>query len=302
MDTSIRLNDKLTLKNPVLNASGTFAYGEEFAQLYDLSVLGGVLVKGLSLMPKEGNPVPRIAEATGGLINAIGLENIGTDAFIEDKLPFLVSQDVPVFVNFFGNTEEEYVACARRLSVSGVDALEMNVSCPNVKQGGIQFGTDPRTLSSLVRGVRAVTDKPLFVKLSPLVTDIRAMALAAEDAGADGLTCINTVPAMAIDAERQRPVLGNVTGGLSGPAIKPIALKMVWEVCQVVHIPVIASGGVCDGADVMEFILAGAHAVEVGSASLRDPYVFPRIVREVDDYLERHGVKNLADLRGALRI
>lgn len=299
---SIRITDKLVLNNPVMNASGTFAYGEEFAEFFDLARLGAVITKGLSLNPKIGNPTPRIVETPCGLINAIGLENVGVEAFVSHKLPFLNSVGVPVIANFFGNSEDEYVACAERLSSAGLKALEMNVSCPNVKKGGIQFGTDPNVLHQLIKRVRAVTDAALIVKLSPLVTDIQRMALAAQEAGADALTCVNTFPAMAIDVESWRPVLGNITGGLSGPAIKPIALKLVFEVAKVIEIPIIASGGIMTANDVVEYLLAGASAVEVGSAGLRDPNCFIEIIEGLEDYRRRHKIDDLSDLTGAIRL
>jgi len=299
---SIRITDQLVLDNPVMNASGTFAYGEEFAEFFDLARLGAVITKGLSLNPKIGNPTPRIVETPCGLINAIGLENVGVDTFVSDKLPFLNSLGVPVIANFFGNSEDEYVACAERLSSAGLRALEMNVSCPNVKKGGIQFGTDPNVLHQLITRVRAVTDAALIVKLSPLVTDIQRMALAAQEAGADALTCVNTFPAMAIDVETWRPVLGNITGGLSGPAIKPIALKLVFEVAKVIEIPIIASGGIMTASDVVEYLLAGASAVEVGSAGLRDPNCFIEIIDGLEDYRQRHKINDLSDLTGAIRL
>lgn len=301
MDTSVRITPSLTLKNPVLNASGTFAYGEEFSEIFDLSVLGGIVTKGLSLKPKKGNPTPRICETPCGLINAIGLENIGVDAFVEEKLPFLKQFGTPVFANFFGSSEDEYVLAAHSLDVEGISAVEMNVSCPNVKQGGIEFGKDPKVLFSLVSMVRRETGKTLLVKLSPMVTDIRQMALAAQEAGADAITCANTIPAMAIDETTWRPVLGNITGGLSGPAIKPVALKIVWDVHQCVQIPIIASGGITTYRDVVQFLLAGASAVEVGSASLRDPFCFTGIIQGISDYMKKYSLAAVTDLIGKLK-
>lgn len=301
MDTSVRLAPTLVLKNPILSASGTFAYGEEFSQLFDLSVLGGIVTKGLSLKPKEGNPTPRVCETPCGLINAIGLENIGVDAFISDKLPFLREFNTPVIVNFFGTKEEEYELMAHKLSLNGVSAIEMNVSCPNVSRGGLEFGKDPEILRDLVVRVRKATDKPLLVKLTPLVTDIGEMALAAQDGGADALTCSNTIPAMAINEQTWKPVLGNVTGGLSGPAIKPVALKIVWETAKRVRIPVIASGGAVSWQDVIQFLLAGASAVEIGSASLRDPLCFLSIIQGIESYLDSRGLSSVYDLIGKLK-
>ncbi|MBN2297681.1 MAG: dihydroorotate dehydrogenase [Deltaproteobacteria bacterium] len=302
MNTSVKIAEGLILKNPVLSASGTFAYGEEFSEIFDLSLLGGIVTKGLSLKPKKGNPSPRVFETTGGMINAIGLENIGVDAFVIEKLPFLGQFNAPVIVNFFGNEEEEYELVAARLDVDGISALEMNVSCPNVKKGGIEFGKDPNTLLSLVSRVRRATSKTLFVKLSPMVKDIREMAIAAQEAGADAITCANTIPAMAIDETTQRPVLGNITGGLSGPAIKPVALKLVWDVHQCVHIPIVASGGINTYHDVIQFLLAGASAVEVGSASLRDPLCFIDIIEGTKAYLKEHSIQSVTELVGKLII
>jgi dihydroorotate dehydrogenase (NAD+) catalytic subunit len=300
MDMSTMIAPGLVIRNPVMNASGTFAYGEEFSRFFDLSILGAVVTKGLSLMPKRGNPGPRIAEAPCGMINSIGLENIGVGAFLKEKLIFLNTLDVPVIVNFFGRSEEEYVQAAQALDVDGIAALEMNVSCPNVKEGGMEFGRDPDVLGRLVRRVRVSSRKPLIVKLTPMVRDIRENAIAAQDAGADALTCINTLPAMAIDEEGMRPVLGNVTGGLSGPAIKPVALKMVWDVSRAVSIPVIAAGGVVNAADAVQFLLAGACAVQVGSVSLRDPFCFPKIIDGIKAYIKRHSMETVSEIVGRL--
>ncbi|MFY9397670.1 MAG: dihydroorotate dehydrogenase [Desulfomonilia bacterium] len=302
MDTSVRISSGLVLKNPLLSASGTFAYGEEFSRIMDLKQLGGVVTKGLSLLPREGNPTPRVYETPCGLINAIGLENIGVDAFLEEKLPFLSSQDTEIIVNFFGTSEEEYVLMAEKLDVPGVSALEMNVSCPNIKKGGIEFGKDPQVLSKLTALVRGVTSKPLIVKLSPMVTSIAEMALAAQEGGADALTCCNTLPAMAIDEKTMKPVLGNVTGGLSGPAIKPFALRNVWEVCRQVRIPVIASGGIANWKDLVQFLLAGATAAEIGSASLRDPWCFQDILEGLMNYMQERNLSCMAELIGKLML
>lgn len=301
MDISIRLAPGLCLKNPVLSASGTFAYGEEFARIFDLSLLGGVVTKGLSLHPKEGNPTPRACETPCGMLNAIGLENIGADAFIAQKLPFLGTFDTEVIVNFFGTGEDEYVQMAQKLDLDGVSAIEMNVSCPNIKKGGIEFGKDPQILNRLVAQVRKSTTKPLIVKLSPMVTHIGEMALAAQEGGADALTCSNTFPAMAIDENTCKPILGNITGGLSGPAIKPIALRIVWEVSRQVTIPVIASGGVTSWRDVVQFLLAGASAVEIGSFSLRDPLCFGAIIQGLIRYMQDKGLESITEIIGSLK-
>ncbi|HQP31598.1 MAG TPA: dihydroorotate dehydrogenase [Deltaproteobacteria bacterium] len=302
VDLSVDIGPKLKLKNPVMNASGTFAYGEEFARFMDLGCLGAVVTKGLSLEPKCGNPTPRVAEAPSGMLNAIGLENVGLERFLEEKLPFLKRYDVPVIVNFFGASETEYARMAGRLDQTVVDALEMNVSCPNVKKGGIQFGRDPYTLASLVKVVRGQTSKPLIVKLSPLTSDIAEMARAAEEYGADALTCINTIPAMAVDEETLRPVLGNITGGLSGPAIKPVALKMVWETARAVKIPVIAAGGIACARDAVQFFLAGARACQIGTQALVEPFCFDPVIAGIEDYLKHHGFERLTDIVGALKV
>ena len=300
VDLSVPIGPKLTLKNPIMNASGTFAYGEEFARFMDLGCLGAVVTKGLSLQPKRGNPTPRVTEAPSGMLNAIGLENVGLERFLEEKLPFLKGYYVPVIVNFFGASETEYAHMAARLDQTAVDGLEMNVSCPNVKKGGIQFGRDPHTLASLVKIVRGQTSKPLIVKLSPMTSDMAEMARSAEEYGADALTCINTIPAMAIDEETRRPILGNVTGGLSGPAIKPVALKMVWEAAKAVRIPVIAAGGISHARDAVQFFLAGARACQIGTQALVEPFCFSPIIAGIEDYLKRQGVERLTDIIGAL--
>ncbi len=301
MDISTRLAPGLCLKNPILSASGTFAYGEEFSRMFDLSLLGGVVTKGISLLPKEGNPTPRVCETPCGMLNAIGLENIGIDAFIAEKLPFLCTFDTEVIVNFFGTDEDEYVQMAQRLNIDGVSAIEMNVSCPNIKKGGIEFGKDPKILNRLVAQVRKSTTKPLIVKLSPMVTNIGEMALAAQEGGAGALTCSNTFPAMAIDENTWKPILGNITGGLSGPAIKPIALRIVWEVSRQAAIPVIASGGVTSWRDVVQFLLAGASAVEIGSFSLRDPLCFGAIIQGLIRYMQNNGLESITEIIGRLK-
>ena len=300
MDTTVKITPGLFLKNPLMSASGTFAYGEEFSEFFDLGILGGIVTKGLSLAPKEGNPTPRIVETHCGMINSIGLENIGITSFIKEKLPFLMGYDTHTIVNFFGATEDEYVRAAQALDKRGISALEMNVSCPNVKKGGIEFGRDPEGLHALVKKVRDVCGKPLIVKLSPMVTDITGIALAVQEARADAITCINTLPAMAIDEKTRRPVLGNITGGLSGPAIKPVALKIVWDVSRVVHIPIIASGGITSARDVIQFMLAGATAVQIGSAGLRDPFCYLKIAKGIRAYMDEYHIDAIADLIGAL--
>jgi dihydroorotate dehydrogenase (NAD+) catalytic subunit len=300
MDTSVKIAPGLILKNPLMSASGTFAYGEEFSEFINLGILGGLVTKGLSLAPKEGNPTPRIVETHCGMINSIGLENIGIPNFIKDKLPFLMGYDTHTIVNFFGTTEDEYVRAAQALDKKGISALEMNVSCPNVKKGGIEFGRDPEGLHALTKKVRNVCGIPLIVKLSPMVTDITGIALAVQEARADAITCINTLPAMAIDEKTRRPVLGNISGGLSGPAIKPVALKIVWDVSRTVHIPIIASGGITSARDVIQFMLAGATAVQIGSAALRDPFCYIKIIDGIRAYMEEFHINAVSDLIGAI--
>ena len=302
MDTSVRITKNLVLTNPVMSASGTFAYGEEFSEFFDLSILGGIVTKGLSLQPKEGNPTPRIVETPCGMVNSIGLENVGIPVFLSTKLPFLRRFNTHIIANFFGTTEDEYVQTAEALDKDGISALEMNVSCPNIKKGGIEFGRDPDGLFSLVKKVRGVLGRPLIVKLSPMVTDITQLALAVQEAKADAITCINTIPAMVIDEKLRKPILGNITGGLSGPAIKPVALKIVWDVHCCVNIPIIASGGITTYRDVIQFMLAGASAVEVGSASLRDPFCFIEIIDGIRAYMEQYHIESIADLIGSLEV
>lgn len=299
-DMSVTIKD-LVLRNPVMTASGTFGYGEEFSRYLDLESIGAFVTKGLSLQPRAGNPTPRIVETPGGMLNAIGLQNVGIDAFIEKKVPFLRTVKTPAVVNFFGHTPDEYAELASRLdTIPEVAALEINISCPNVKQGGIVFGTDPLCAASVVAACRAVTKKTLIVKLSPNVTDIVEMAQACAAAGADALSVINTLTGMAIDVEKRRPVLANATGGLSGPAIKPIALRMVWQVARAVQVPVIGIGGIMSATDAIEFILAGATAVQVGTASFLNPSAAQDIACGMERWLEEHGVARVQDLIGAL--
>jgi dihydroorotate dehydrogenase (NAD+) catalytic subunit len=274
----------LTLKNPVMTASGTFGYGREFSSFVDLNRLGAIVVKGISLEPMAGNPAPRTAETPCGMINAIGLENVGLKRFIEEKLPYLRNFSTPVVVNILGNAPDDYRRLARALgNAGGVSALELNISCPNVKRGGIAFGTDPQAAAEVVRAARSETDLALAVKLSPLVTDITVMAQAVEDAGADAISVGNTFPAMAVDIKTRRPRLANRVGGLSGPAIRPIMVRLVWLTAQAVSVPVIGVGGIMTADDALEYLIAGATAVEVGTAN----FVSPRATMEVLDGLER---------------
>jgi len=290
----------LELKNPVMTASGTFGYGEEYAEFYDLSRLGAVVVKGLSLSPKEGNPPPRIVETASGMLNAIGLQNIGIERFVQEKIPFLRTYDTKVIVNFFGDTIEEYVMAAERLSaVEGIHGLEMNISCPNKQAGWCIFGTDPRVTSQVVGAVRRATKLPLIVKLSPNVTDISLMARTAADAGADALSVINTLTGMAIDIRSRKPKLANRTGGLSGPAIKPVAVRMVYEVYKAVKVPIIGTGGIMSAEDALEFICAGASAVAVGTANFIHPTAAVDIIDGINSFLQQEHVEDINSLTGA---
>ncbi len=290
------------LRNPVMTASGTFGYAREFENLVDLDQLGGIIVKGISLHPKPGNPPPRIVETACGMLNAIGLENVGVDRFITGKMPYLRTLSTPVVVNILGDSVEEYSEIARRLDgVEGVAALEVNISCPNVKKGGVAFGTVPEMAARVTEAVRQSTTLPLIVKLSPNVTDIVLMARAVADVGADAVSLINTLIGMAIDPITRRPRLANVIGGLSGPAIKPVALRMVWQVAQAISLPVIGIGGITTAADALEFLLAGASAVQVGTANFYDPSAAENIVQGITDYLQEQGEDRLIDIIGTLK-
>ena len=292
----------IKLRNPVMTASGTFGYGREFADYMDLESIGAMITKGLSLKPKAGNNTPRIVETPGGMLNAIGLQNVGIDAFIATKLPFLRTVKTPVIVNLYGNSLEEYGELAARIDdLPEVAGVEVNISCPNVKQGGIVFGTDPAAAGQVVELVRTSTSKPLIVKLSPNVTDVVAMARACVDAGAEALSLINTLTGMAIDLNRRRPILANITGGLSGPAIKPVALRMVWQVSRAVKVPLIGIGGITNAIDALEFILAGATAVQVGTANFLNPAAAEEIARGMESWLVENGVKDINELVGALK-
>ncbi len=290
----------LRLKNPVMTASGTFGYGEEYAPYVDLNSLGAIVVKGLSWKARSGNPSPRIMETPAGMLNAIGLQNIGVKNFINKKLPFLRNFDIAVIANVYGETVEEYLRVSELLTAApGVHALEINVSCPNVKKGGVAFGTDPDMVADVSGRVRGITDLPLIVKLSPNVTDITVMAAAAEAAGADGVSLINTLTGMSVDVERRIPHLQNITGGLSGPAIKPVALRMVWQAARTVNIPIIGVGGIMTAADALEFIIAGATAIQVGTANFINPKATMEILAGIRDYMDRHKI-NIRELVGTL--
>ena len=291
----------LELRNPVMTASGTFGYGLEFQDFVDLSELGGIIVKGTTLAPREGNPYPRMAETAGGMLNCVGLQNKGVDYFCHNIYPELRGLATNVIVNVSGSSPEDYAECARRIGeLEDIPAIELNISCPNVKQGGMAFGVTAQGAATVVKAVRAAYPKTLIVKLSPNVTDITEIARAAEGEGADAVSLINTLMGMAIDAERRRCVLSIGTGGLSGPAVKPVALRMVYQVAQAVGIPVVGLGGIMTATDAVEFLLAGATAVEVGTANFIDPAVSTKIVRGIDEYLARHGFSSVTEIIGQL--
>lgn len=296
VDLSIRIKG-ITFKNPVMVASGTFGYGREFAEFFDLSRLGAVMVKGVSLTPWQGNQLPRMVETPAGMLNAIGLQNPGVDHYLEHDLPFLRSFDTRIVVNVIGKTVEEYAEVVARIEAEqGADAYELNISCPNIKEGGIAFGSDPAMAARVVRAVRERTSRPVIPKLSPNVTSIAAMAVACQEAGADALSLINTVLAMAIDVEAERPVLANLFGGLSGPAIRPVAVRMVWEAYRAVDVPIIGMGGIATARDALEFILAGATAVAVGTANFANPFASLEVLRGIEEAVRRKGP--LSDLIG----
>ena len=299
MRTSI---GSLRLKNPVMTASGTFGYGEEYGSLVNLHRLGAIIVKGISLLPRQGNPPPRIAETACGMLNAIGLENVGLESFLADKLPFLQGIDTPLIVNILGETIEDYQQLAARLNEEEkVAALEVNISCPNVKQGGVAFGIDPGMASAVTKGVRQHFSRPVIVKLSPNVTDITVIARAVEEAGADAVSLINTVLGMAIDINVCKPKLANVFGGLSGPAIKPIGLRMVWQVAECVSIPIIGIGGITTSEDAIEFMLAGASAVQVGTTNFINPKAAEEIILGIENYLATYNIASVQDIIGRAR-
>jgi len=293
---------KLKLQNPVMTASGTFGYGEEYAPYVDLNRLGAVIVKGISLEPRAGNPPPRIMETEGGMLNAIGLENVGVSAFIREKLPFLRNYNVPVIVNIFGESQDEYKRVAEIMGkTKGVHALEVNISCPNVEKGGLVFGCDPDMCYEMTRAIKAVTDLPVIVKLTPNVTDIAALAVCCEAGGADAVSLINTLKGMSVDIEKRVPHLNRVTGGLSGPVVKPVALRMVWEVVKKVSIPVIGIGGIMTAEDALAFLIVGARAVQVGTANFLNPRATMDILEGVEAYLIRHGMRDVNELIGSLK-
>ncbi len=292
----------IRMKNPVMVASGTFGYGPEYADFVNLSELGAIVVKGISAEPCEGNPVPRMVEVKSGLVNAIGLQNPGVAKFIKEYMPFLRKHDVPVIVNIWGKSVEEYERVAGCLNdVEGIAGLEVNISCPNIKEGGIAFGTDPKSAGRVVSAVRKQTRLTLIPKLSPNVPDIGVMARAVEDAGADAVSLINTMPAMVIDIETRKPVLANTVGGLSGPAVHPVAVKLVWEAWKAVKIPIIGMGGITCAEEAIELMIAGASAVAVGTANFTDPSTASRVVKGIREYLARHGMACVKDLTGSIK-
>ncbi|MBR4815503.1 MAG: dihydroorotate dehydrogenase [Paludibacteraceae bacterium] len=292
----------LQMQNPVMTASGTFGYGEEYADFIDISRIGAIIVKGTTLAHREGNPYPRMAETPSGMLNCVGLQNKGVDYFIENIYPRIRKVQTNMIVNVSGACVEDYVATAEKINaLEDIPAIELNISCPNVKQGGMAFGTTCAGAESVVSAVRKAYKKTLIVKLSPNVTSIADIAMAAEAAGADSVSLINTLMGMAIDAEKMRPVLSTVTGGLSGPCVKPVALRMVWQVAKAVKIPVVGLGGIMNATDAVEFFLAGASAIEIGTANFIDPAVSLKVVEGINDYLERHGCKSVKEIIGALK-
>jgi len=300
MDLSVRIGS-LTLKNPIIAASGCFGYGVEYADVVELSSLGAIVSKGLFLREREGHPAPRIVETPAGMLNAIGLQGIGVHRFVEEKLPELRARGATVIVNVCGTTLDEYVEVSRILSdAEGVAALELNISCPNIKEGGIQFGCSLHGTSDVVSAVRKATKLPVIPKLTPNVTDVASFARAAEEAGADAVSLVNTFLAMVLDVETRRPRISNIVGGLSGPAIRPIAVRMVYECRQAVKIPILGMGGIASACDALEFIIAGATAVQIGTANFVDPFIWSKLLDGIEQYMERHGLARLADLVGSI--
>jgi dihydroorotate dehydrogenase (NAD+) catalytic subunit len=293
----------LKLKNPVLTASGTFGYGLEYDDFMDVSLLGGIVVKGTTIIPRQGNDYPRMAETASGMLNSVGLQNKGAKYFATDIYPNLLKYDTNILVNVSGSTVEEYIACAEIINeLDHIPGIELNISCPNVKEGGMAFGTSCASIEAVVSAVRKVYHKTMVVKLSPNVTDIGELARSAEASGADSLSLINTLMAMAIDAERRKPILSTITGGLSGPAVKPIALRQVWEVAKSVKVPIIGMGGIMNATDAIEFFLAGATAIQVGTANYLDPMITLKIIDGIDDYLNRHKFSSINDIIGGLQV
>ena len=300
MNTKVNIAG-VEFKNPVMVASGTFGSGAEYSDFVDLNRLGAVVTKGVANVPWEGNPTPRIAETYGGMLNAVGLQNPGYDLFAKRDIPYLQKYDTNIIVNVCGRTTEDYIDVVEKLGTENVDMLEINISCPNVKHGGIAFGQDPKAVEAITKAVKTVAKQPVIMKLSPNVTDITEMAKAAEAGGVDALSLINTLTGMQIDVERQKFVLANKTGGLSGPAIKPVAVRMVYQVANAVNVPIIGMGGIANAKDAMEFILAGATAVSVGTANFNNPNTTIEVVEGIEDYMIRHNVEDINDLIGIVK-
>ena len=300
----VQLNTKigsLELKNPVMTASGTFGYGTEYADFMDINRLGAIIVKGTTLNPRQGNPYPRMAETPSGMLNAVGLQNKGVDYFVDHIYPEVRKIDTNIIVNVSGSCIDDYVQTASIINtLDDIPAIELNISCPNVKQGGMAFGVKPESAAQVVSAVRKAYDKTLIVKLSPNVTDITEIARAVEGAGADSVSLINTMLGMAIDAEKRKPILSTITGGMSGPAVKPVALRMVWQTAKAVKIPVIGLGGICSATDAIEFLLAGASAIQIGTANFVDPSISEKVIDGIADYLQRHNFNSVQDIIGAL--
>ena len=302
VNLSVKLG-KIELKNPVMTASGTFGYGTEYADFIDVSRIGGIIVKGTTLRERQGNPYPRMAETPSGMLNAVGLQNKGVDYFINHIYPTVNSIDTSIFVNVSGSTVEDYIIASEMLNdLPGIPGIELNISCPNVKEGGMAFGTSCPSAAQVVREVRRVYKKELMVKLSPNVTDITEIARVVEAQGADSISLINTLLGMAIDSEKRKPILSTITGGLSGPAVKPIALRMVWQVARAVKVPVIGMGGIMNATDAIEFLLAGASAIQIGTANFVDPTVSIKVIEGIEEYLIRHKYSSVKDIIGALEI
>lgn len=291
----------IPMKTPLIGASGTVGFGLEIAEYVDMNKVGAISGKGLAPTPWKGNEGIRVAETDSGMLNAIGLENPGVPYFIEHYLPKVKKLGVPFIANMVGKTTEEYAECAKMLTVDGVDALEVNISCPNVKEGGVAFGTDPKQAAAVTRAIKDSTNLPVIVKLSPNVTDIVTIAKAVEDAGADSLSLVNTLLGLAIDVRTRRPILGNITGGFAGPAIKPVSLRMVWQVAKAVNIPVSGLGGIMTGIDAIEFMMAGADTVQIGTANIIDPNAMERIADEMDEWCDKNGVKDIQEIVGTLK-
>lgn len=302
----VQLNTKigsLELKNPVMTASGTFGYGTEYADFMDINRLGAIIVKGTTLNPRQGNPYPRMAETPSGMLNAVGLQNKGVDYFVDHIYPEVRKFQTKVIVNVSGSCIEDYVQCASIINtLDDIPAIELNISCPNVKQGGMAFGVKPESAAQVVSAVRKAYDKTLIVKLSPNVTDITEIARAVEGAGADSVSLINTMLGMAIDAEKRKPILSTITGGMSGPAVKPVALRMVWQTAKAVKIPIIGLGGICSATDAIEFLLAGASAIQIGTANFIDPSISEKVIDGIEDYLKRHNFNSVQEIIGALQV